>query len=478
MKAADIVLDLGPTAARCLEVSRGGSMRLRRGGEFPWPPDTQTSTERGTWLGDQLERAGFARGRAIVSLGRDQAVVKRLSVPTTEPSEVPEMARLSMQQELPFEGDDAAIDVLPLGMSEQSTEVLAAAVSGEVFRDACEVAEAAGYTPSAVTLRCLGTAALAGDGAVLVIDVTRGGIEFTVLDNGGVRFSRAGDFPRNGGEPGDAIETETRRTWMSYKVGNDGASIDRCMLMGDEASLASAVTRLAGVLNSPVEILSECAGVTGDVGDRLWPLAGLLLAEEAGRPGIDFLHPRRAPDLAARRRRMSLAAVAATVFVIGGLWTAGNLQMSGLRAELADLKRTQRNLQGSAMRYFRDRYRLEHLEQWQSVEVDWLAHLQHLQAMSPTTDRLVLDSWRGSIDFKGVKYDKKQDAWSAEPEIMIVLDGEAIDRATADALREELVSAESYQVDSPGSESTGGRRMPVGFTYRLATEAANEGAQP
>ena len=74
------------------------------------------------------------------------------------------------------------------------------------------------------------------------------------------------------------------------------------------------MTRLAGVLNSPVEILSECAGVTGDVGDRLWPLAGLLLAEEAGRPGIDFLHPRRAPDLAARRRRMSLAAVAATAY--------------------------------------------------------------------------------------------------------------------------------------------------------------------
>ena len=265
---------------------------------------------------------------------------------------------------------------------------------------------------------------------------------------------------------------------MSYKVGNDGASVDRCMLMGDEASLASAVTRLAGVLNSPVEVFRECAGITGDVGGRLWPLAGLLLAEETGGPGIDFLHPRRAPDIVARRRRMSLAAIAVLVAVIGGLWTAGNLQLSGLRAELGDLKRTQSNLQGTAMRYFRDRYRLEHLEQWQSVEVDWLAHLQQLQAMSPTTDRLVLDSWRGSIEFKGVKYDKKQDAWSAEPEIMIVLDGEAVDRATADALREELVAAQSYQVDSPGSESTGGRRMPVGFTYRLATESAADGATP
>lgn len=111
--------------------------------------------------------------------------------------------------------------------------------------------------------------------------------------------------------------------------------------------------------------------------------------------------------------------------------------------------------------------------------MDWLGHLLHLGTVSPPPDQLVLDSWTGVLNFRGVLFDGKQKAskrkWQTPMPIKIVLDGEAKDRKTADAFRAALVRGKLYTLTSAGPDSAGGRRLPYKFNYRLGS-AAN--AQP
>jgi hypothetical protein len=81
----------------------------------------------------------------------------------------------------------------------------------------------------------------------------------------------------------------------------------------------------------------------------------------------------------------------------------------------------------------------------------------------------VLDGWSGTLDFKGVRFDKKTKNWASPKSLAIVVDGEAKDRATADALRAALVATEWYVTSSSGTDAPGGKRLPFGFTYRLRT---------
>ena len=128
--------------------------------------------------------------------------------------------------------------------------------------------------------------------------------------------------------------------------------------------------------------------------------------------------------------------------------------------------------------------RFRHLEAWQEMGADWLQHAMVLASMLPPGDQLVLDGWTGSLDAENVAYDEDADQkWQTRQAISIVIDGEAIDRATADALREALVETQLYSASSSGADTRSGNRLNVGFTYRLRTTdgleaVAEEGGEP
>jgi hypothetical protein len=185
---------------------------------------------------------------------------------------------------------------------------------------------------------------------------------------------------------------------------------------------------------------------------------------------IDFADPRRAPDLAARnRQRRLIAAGIALVALLAG-WTMARRQLNALRLRADDLARQQANLTHDNVRYWRDEYKLEHLKSWESSNIDWLEHATYLTTIAPQPDKLVLDSWTGTLDYHEVTFDKQKIKWGADQQLTIVLDGEAKDRETADAFRAALVQSTMYKTGTPGSDAKGGKRMPFGFTYRLRTD--------
>ncbi len=437
----------------------------------------------GGWLAEQLRASGFVRSRATWVLSRERVGFKRLSLPTDDAAELPGMVRLAMQRDLPFDADNAVIDFLPGETVNGSTDVIAVAVPDEAIAQIRAVAGASGFGVGRIALRSMGTAALInglGDahkpGGTLAIDVRPTNVEFAVITDQGVRFSRAIDLP-HGDSSEDAAEnvvTETQRTWMSYRLSKDAIDVQQAVIVGDEAVARACIERVKDILNRPVQRvdahpLVDCngAGMHG-----LWPLAGVLLEAHVHLPMIDFANPRHAPDLEAQRRKRMLFGSAIAAVLLLAVWTFAKRDLDSLQIRIDELTEQRNNIAGDYMRYTRDVLKRDHIEQWEQVHVDWLAHLSQLCDIAPDPTRVVLDQWGGALNFRGVQWDRRADAgerWSTPGDITINVSGEAVDRATADAFRETLVKNDIYATTSTGTDQPGGKRLPFGFDYKLRT---------
>jgi hypothetical protein len=448
--------------------------------------DHQDPVLLGGWIRQQLRTAGFPKAPVVIAIARQHVGLKRMQLPSTDPDELPRMTRLALQRELPFEADDAIIDFVPTQDTSSSTSVLAVAAPCSVIDFVRQTVRAAGLSIERIGLRAMGAAVLAGGdaaetGETMIVDITGEGIEFCVVRDGVIQFSRGAEMSGSAAQnPAETILTETRRTWMSYRIVEESGGLDQAIILGDRSQLAPTAQSISEMLRVPAKILEHHPRIEAGVHDvdRLWPLAGMLLESPTQRETINFAQPRRATDRVAQRRRRVVLAAAIVVVMLAGLWTFSRRDLQNLQNEQTSLKETRSQLAPEHARYFRDRYRLAHLEKWEDSQVRWLVHAAYVATMVPAADQVVLDSWTGSLDFPGVRFDRENKSWSTPRLLTITVDGDARDRTVADAFREALVGTELYNTSSTGSDAESGRRLPFGFTYRLETAADAPEAAP
>ncbi len=484
MSAGVIAVELGNTRLRAVEAvpTRQGIRVVKTlVGDIPSSLDRHEPRDVGSWIGSQLSEAGFKGNRCIVALPREDIVLKRLTHPTTERDELPDMTRLAMERELPFDHATAIIDYVQLGTDESTSTVLAAALPGESLDRAREMVSAAGLTMQAVSLRTFGASTIidmykstAGDSAA--IDLIPGdGIEFTFIRDEHVQFSRAARISEVDDDAiVDAAVRESQRTWLSRQMDDDQSEVSVGFVLGPAAIAERVASRLGALFNTPIELVETPKQIqASDIAlDRHWSLAGLLLAHATGHEMIDFASPRQAADPLAGQRKLVLGGLAVLLLFVLGVFTIGNLQSRALERSISTLQNRQNTLGPEFLRYHRDRFRLGHLDYWDSVGVDWIGHFQNLEGLRPNPKLLVLDEISGSLDFDGVSRDRDKN-WSADWSMGLTINGESSDRAMADALREQLVENMTYTTSSAGNDTDGGRRLPHGFTYRLRTVTAD-----
>jgi Tfp pilus assembly PilM family ATPase len=492
-----IAIEVGPRQLRAVLAARNGrTLMVEKVLVAEIPADVSVNGSAapagtlGAWIADRLRQAHMLRGAATVALARDQVALKRMTLPTTDDGELPEMTRLALRRDLPFDADTAVIDFVPVDRAGAGTTVLAVAAPGEVVGAARRAMKEAGLHTERIALRAAGAAALlrgmkpapraaeeaggAARGATLVLDATNESVEICVVEGGAIRFSRAAPVPEEAQAAGAdavaaAIATETSRTLMSYRVVENAGRVDDVVVMAPPGLAGPVAARIGAALGVAASVLDVHPLVVGGGDDiaRVWPLAGLLLEPSLGGAAIDFAHPRRPVDRTSRRRRLAALAAGLVIVLALAALTAARREMSGLRRELASHRADLAAVAPVLGRYQRDTYTLAHLRRLEAVDESWLDHLLALQAITPAPPKAVLDGWTGALEFRGVEFDPKRKAWSAPREITIVIEGEAADRLTADALRDALVQAASYETSSSGSDAAGGRRLPFGFTYRL-----------
>lgn len=490
-RAHTIAIDLVRRRLRAVQVApaRNG-VRVARtlAAVAPESLDLDDPQATGEWIASELKHAKIPRGRATIVISREDVVLKRLVMPTDDVYELPGMVRLAMRRELPFDGEDAVVDFVTVATKEGETTVLAVAIPAGELENVRKTAKAAGLRPERITLRSMGTGALVRrlqevsprgqeTGGWLAVDVTGNGVELCVVVDGAISFSRATAIAPDEDDASlvDAVVTETKRSWMSYRIVGDTDAISRAVVTGPPDVARAVAEELRDMLAVPVEVLREHPSVepAGEDPAGTWPLVGLLLEPRLGGETIDFANPRQAPDRHARRRQAILAVVGLILLAAVGGFLFSQRELKDLERELAAVRSDINGLRDTHHRYEREFYRLAHLDRWDDFHVDWLAHLEYLRDRLPTTpDRLVLSEWSGSLRDPRVEYDGTpgpgREPWIAPREITVVVEGEAASRELADRFRAALVESKEYRVQPTGAETAGGRRLPApSFPFNL-----------
>jgi hypothetical protein len=451
--------------------------------------DLKNASEAGAWLGSELDKAGLAKSRLVFCVPRGEVVLKCLRLPTSDPAELAGMVRLQMTRQLTMAVEGTAIDYVPItgagakGRTGEGLSVLAAALPGDRVEWYQGVAKAAGCKIARLGLRASGTAALLGGvsqrhtGPVLGVAVGWGAVEFVVVHDGELVFTRAADIGM--ATPGEAdgsfvgkVAVEAKRSWMSYRVGEGSAEIDGVVVAGEGALAKELAARCGEALEMgsrlcplPPVIVSETRIPEPDALAAA-PLLGLLAEGVMGRPALDFANPRRAPDLGAARRQRVLAAVLGLIVVggVAGVYATGEL--SRLEKQLKAETDHRRDLGAQFAQYEKDDARLEHIRTWRSAAVDWIGHATQISENMPDTRVAQLDQLSGRLAAevrltpKSGRYDPE--GWQLLQAAGFSIAGHVAKREIADDLRLRLQKLYE-KVDTKGAD------VQDRFSFELGT---------
>ncbi|MFO0895772.1 MAG: hypothetical protein U0574_12555 [Phycisphaerales bacterium] len=479
-----LAIDMGRRLLRALEVTQGrGAVEVRRAlcVEAPAGLDPEDAEAVGRWLREALDAAGIRSRGAVFAINRETASLKRLLLPSIHAEDLPDMMRLAMQRELGPAAEGAVFDFIPGAVEGQSTSVQAVAVPARELEYVRAMAAAAGLTVERVSLRTFGTALLlhtmrappAESSFQVALDLTGEGLELCAAEGGDVRHSRGAEvrYDRDAGAAAEAAITEARRSWTAWKLQQPDAPSAGATVMG-EASVARRVVEGAADAFGTLELLERHPLVQGETAaiDWCWPLAGMLLEDALSRPRLDLASPRRAPDLGARRRMRGYAAAGLVVVAALTGWTLGSGEWRRMEERLQDLEEKARGALPEHQRFKRDRFRAMHLEAWQQGTPDWLEYAVELGGFAPDQSRIVFDQLSGALDpasARLVKEPQREPRMVVRRGVRINLEGEARDRTGVEGLRESLVRDSRLNLESIGSEKTGGRRLPIPFSFLL-----------
>ena len=110
---SSIAIDFFRRRLRAVEATiTRGSIHVNRVISVEIPEEIPLTDDEsvGRWIRDALLRRGMEVGRAVVAVNRDDAVVRRITLPTREVDELADMVALSMKRDLPIDAEHAEID--------------------------------------------------------------------------------------------------------------------------------------------------------------------------------------------------------------------------------------------------------------------------------------------------------------------------------------------------------------------------------
>lgn len=456
----------------------------------------------GEWIGEELRKAGINRGRVVFSVPRGDVVLKRFVLPAGADSteaDLAGMVHLQMSRQLTVGLEGTAIDYMATGESSEAggtRPVLAGALPGDRLKWLQEVAKAAGLKIERLGIRSAGAAALLAavsqrhEGSLLVIWLGWTSAEFTVVENGQPVFARATDMPRPGRETtADAsyaqrVAVEAKRTWMSYRMSRESADIEAVAILS-ETELGELVAERC---SEALEMQAEQVGYPKSVYlprnmepvDRsvMAPLIGLVAERVIATPTLDFANPRKAPDLAAGKRQRVLLSAFAMIVICGLSYVFASGELAKLEGQVAQAERHDKQRRLEVVEFLREDARLEHVQHWMEIDVDWLAHLHWLSEQMPDPHKAQLEQIHGSLE-AAVQFEPKDDKrkyldgkWRHGQLASFSLDARVRDRAVANDFRARLLASNLYEVDNKGAD------VPKRFGFSLKTSRSSPVESP
>jgi Tfp pilus assembly PilM family ATPase len=410
--SAEVRIVVGRTKGKELVVEQASTVALARSGTG------SDEGEMGPQLASAVSQLQLGRGDVLVSVGRANIELRRMQLPPAPDEELPDLVRFQAMRQFTTIGDDWPLDFVPLTTGPQGVEVLAAAIAPatvEQIRSACEVCE---LTPSRLVLRPFAAASLLmADGNLdsryrLVVDVLATEADLFVFGDS-VAFMRTVRLPHS--EPGSTAQVtallgEIRRTIPAAQSQMGGKRIEAVVVFGDEASHQELRTAVANQLSLPVETLNPFARVqcSRDLAEnpptnpgRYAPLLGMLLDEAGATPHtIDFLHPRKRPEVKSQRERY-LAYVTAAVAALCLLAVGIKWYLNGKDQQILQLTEEINASKDLVDESKKRQQQLVQLDQFQQGNIPWLHELERLSLHMPGPEDSLLTVFSGAVQNNG-----------------------------------------------------------------------------
>lgn len=329
-------------------VTRKGSVRLDHGRIERSAAEAESDPE---WRSGYRRVAARARGEVTLGLESGSALMRVLELPTTDPTELANMAELQVDKFSPFPVEQMAIGVQPLSATERATRVLIVAVQKERVEQAGSLARNAGLRVHRVDVEVLGWWQLLRDAGAVP---ETGHKAFLIIESGGV----------------DLILARNGQPVLFRALGPLGGDLQTNLeeIVEETAyTLTSAEAELGGVERISLEIRAPREVATKDLEDALQRAC----AVEVTTAALDDLPPlseglaRRGADPAARtlnlapepwrieeeaRRVVRRLAIASLSFLTiwGGLVAGGLVGLNMRRDRLNALAREVERLETPA----------------------------------------------------------------------------------------------------------------------------------
>lgn len=409
--------------------------------EIPADLDVSNPDQMGGHIRRTLEHEGISTRHAVVDVPRDQAILKTLTLPTSQPDELPGMVQIQIAKELPFPVADAAVDfaVTPAEEASPTGDVLVAAVRREMLEQYEAIAEKAGLRLDRVGLRPYANKEAVGallkhamPERVVFIDVRPSFMEIDVLRRSALAFSRSasvvipsgrgdsgilslsgsrggesvggasgdtGEAPllRRGGAVIDSLMLEVTRSIEAYRAGDPGARIDHAVIGGDvgvEEALAEAIQKRLGITTELYNPASTF-GWEPDEGAAASAFAaslGLVLEyADADAAHFDFLHPKKTVSRTQQRLKMApVAAAIVALFAVAGAVAVAQATKPK-RQELARLNHEIADLQSHETENRKFLGVVDQIEAFDGKQIVWIDVLSDLVGLLPSNQEMVID---------------------------------------------------------------------------------------
>ncbi len=392
--------------------------------DFKWG-EGETPSEQpeaaGKRLRAELDQTVASNGAVIVSLPREEAVVRLLELPECSDEELPELVRFQAVTRSAVPLERLLLDYLPLpALAEAPGRRVWMATIGKPQSDRIQaMLSAAGLEASAIGLSSIGAAELiahqseaggtASEAATLVVSCVDLRVEITGIWQNRIVLMHSAAL--SGHDPPEdqltQILAETARSTVALSQAAPGLQIGSGWLIGartDQSPLAEKLSERFGfkfhVLTNP----TSTPGVSGDASPRLlesplaWAPLGLLLEQSSQRvDSVDFLHPRRQHPKPDRRKLYMILAGAAVVLVLVGIWGAIQRRVWQLDDQIAQLKTENGAAQTLLDKNAPLRETAASVDDWTQRDIDWLEQFRMIEQAKGGADKLYLTTFDANV---------------------------------------------------------------------------------
>lgn len=392
-------------------------VRVRQGFQISWPQELDCNAnpeQAAQWLQKELRQLGIRGRQALVSLPRDEVVVRQLEVPDVPDDELPGLVRLQAETKSFSPLDQLVIDFLPLPRPADATarQVLMVTISRKKLVQLRTLFAAAGLKLLEIGISPTATAELVArverrrgtspNDTTLVVARHGTRVEISLMRQHHLLFTHSSQLSGdNDQQDNQFIIAELRRSLGALARIDAEIAVSRAWVISTEhETLRKMMTEHlkcdVGLIDPLAErlISGEQSALHKDSARFAGPLGMLLGMNGRLIETIDFLNPRE-PVIPIDRRKQTMVLVAAGVLTMVALAYGGTKwRVSSLEARIAD-EQVQLNRVVEAIKQGRPTVDAAGVfDEWEAHNVDWLGQIQRLNQILPGTGRIYLVEYR------------------------------------------------------------------------------------